>query len=446
MIGWTAQQVAEAAGARLVQAPPNPVHPGHTGPSHAVIATDAVTPGALFVGLPGANVDGGTFAAKALVQGAWGVLVRTEHAVGAAGAIPGAVIAADDPLIALQTLATAWRRELGRGGATVIGVTGSTGKTTTKELLAAMGRTVVPTHATAKNFNTEIGLPLTVLGAPAGTRLLVLEMAMRGAGQIAELARIAEPEVGIVVNVGPAHLEQLGSIEAIAAEKGSLLDHLPAGGTAIVPADEPLLSGHRREGVQWVTFGPGGDHPVEALPESLGLADRPAHVQLDAAAALAAIRAAGVEPKGPLDALPGAGRGGELVGVGGSTILDDCYNANPMSMRAALLDLSRRQAPRRVAVLGDMLELGPQEAARHAELGVQAGEAGVALLATVGPRAAAAASGFPGDVLRFDTATAAAQALPSLIEPGDAVLVKGSRGVGLEVVVDALVVSQRETF
>ena len=446
MIGWTPQQVAEAAGARLVQAPPNPEHPGHTGPSHAVIATDAVTPGALFVGLPGTNVDGGKFAAKALMQGAWGVLVRTEHAVAATGAIPGAVIAADDPLLALQALATAWRRELGRGGATVIGITGSTGKTTTKELLAAMGRSVAPTHATAKNFNTEIGMPLTILGAPGGTRLLVLEMAMRGAGQIAELARIAEPEIGIVVNVGPAHLEQLGSIEAIAAEKGSLLDHLPEGGTAIAPANEPLLAGHRREGVRWVTFGPGGESTVEALPTALGLDARPAHVQLDAAAALAAIRAAGLEPTGPLDALPGAGRGDALRGVAGSTIVDDCYNANPMSMHAALTDLSRRDAPRKVAVLGDMLELGTEEAARHAALGAQAEAAGVGLLATVGPRAAAAAEGFSGAVLQFDTAAAAAQALPSIIEPGDAVLVKGSRGVGLEVVVDALVVSQRESF
>ena len=436
MIEWTAQQVAEAAGATIAR----PGLADERGPTHAVIGTSEVTPGALFIGLPGTRVDGGTFAPVALAAGAWGVLVGREHAAAATDGDPGVVLVADDPLLALQRLATAWRRELGAQGATVIGVTGSTGKTTTKELVAAMGRTVAPTHATVANFNTEIGLPLTVLAAPSGTRLLVLEMAMRGAGQIAELARIAEPEIGIVVNVGPAHLELLGTIEAIAAEKASLLEHLPPGGTGIAPADEPLLQPYLgREGVRWVTFGPGGESTVEALPASLGIADLPAHVQLDAAAALAAVRAAGLEPVGPLEALPGAGRGGEHVGVAGSTIIDDCYNANPMSMRAALTDLGRRApAGRRVAVLGDMLELGPEESALHAELGTLAAHAQVGLLATVGPRAAVAASTFDGPIVHYATAQEAAQALPSQIGEGDAVLVKGSRGVGLEVVVEAL--------
>ncbi len=442
MRAWSAEQIAEAAGATIAR-------PGleleHHGPTHAVIGSAEVTPGALFVGLPGARVDGGTYAPQALAAGAWGVLVGPGWAEAALEAEPGVVLVADDPLLALQRLATAWRRALGAAGATVIGVTGSTGKTTTKELVAAMGRTVVPTHANLANFNTEIGLPLTILAAPAETKLLVLEMGMRGAGQIAELARIGEPEIGIVVNVGPVHLELLGSIEAIAAEKGSLLDHLPLGGTGIAPADEPLLANHvGRHGVRWVTFGPGGDSTVEGLPASLGLARKPAHVQLDAAAALAAVRAAGLEPVGPLEELPGAGRGAEHAGVGGSTIIDDCYNANPMSMRAALTELSNRApAGRRVAVLGDMLELGPGEAELHAELGALASGAGVSLLATVGPRAAHAATRFDGAVLHFATAPEAAQALPSQIGGGDAVLVKGSRGVGLEVVVEALQ-NQRE--
>lgn len=436
MIKWTAQQLAEAAGARIAR----PGLSDERGPTHAVIGTHEVTPGALFVGLPGTRVDGGSFAPVALAAGAWGVLVGSDHAHAAAEAEPGVVLVADDPLLALQRLARAWRRELGAEGATVIGVTGSTGKTTTKELVAAMGRTVVPTHATVANFNTEIGLPLTVLAAPSGTRLLVLEMAMRGAGQIAELARIAEPEIGIVVNVGPAHLELLGSIEAIAAEKASLLEHLPAGGTGIAPADEPLLAPFiGRDGVTWVTFGPGGESTVEGLPASLGIADLPAHVLLDAAAALAAVRAAGLEPIGPLEALPAAGRGGEHAGVAGSTIIDDCYNANPMSMRAALTDLGRRTpAGRRVAVVGDMLELGPDETTHHVNVGTLAEGAGVEFLATVGPRAAHAAATFGGPIVHFDTADEAAQALPSEIGQGDVVLVKGSRGVGLEVVVEAL--------
>jgi UDP-N-acetylmuramoyl-tripeptide--D-alanyl-D-alanine ligase len=437
MIAWSAEQIAEAAGATLL------VHdhgaPRAGGPTHAVIGSADATPGALFAGLPGANVDGGRFSGDALARGAWGALARPEYlqALVDAGTAPSgaALLAADDPLAALQRLATAWRRAL---GATVIGVTGSTGKTTTKELVAAMGRSVAPTHATAANFNTEIGLPLTIIGAPAGTRLLVLEMGMRGAGQIAELCAIAEPDIGIVVNVGPAHLELMGSIEAIAREKGSLLDHLPQGGTAIAPSGEPLLAAHRREGVQWVTFGHGGDLAPADLPETLGLAGQAEHVQLDAAAALAAVRAAGFEPVGPLEALPGAGRGATHAGVAGSTVIDDCYNANPMSMRAALNELSRRDAARRVAVLGDMLELGEGEQTLHAELGDRAREAGVGLLITVGERAAHAAERFDGASRGFASAAEAAEALPSLIAEGDAVLVKGSRGVGLEVVVDAL--------
>lgn len=437
MIDWSPEQVAAAAGAELL-APGGHALPAG-GPTHAVIGSADATPGALFAGLVGSRVDGGQYAGDALARGAWGALARPEHleALIAAGEVPaGAVLlAAEDPLAALQQLATAWRRAL---GATVVGVTGSTGKTTTKELVAAMGRTVVPTHATAANFNTEIGLPLTILGAPAGTKLLVLEMGMRGKGQIAELCEIAEPEIGIVVNVGPAHLELMGSIEAIAAEKGSLLDHLPAGGTAIAPAGELLLGPHRREGVRWVTFGEGGEVAPADLPAALGLADRPAHVRLDALAALAAVRAAGLEPVGPVADLPGAGRGAVHVGVAGSTVIDDCYNANPMSMRAALAELSRRDATRRIAVLGDMLELGAEERALHEAVGDQAREAGVALLVTVGERAAHAVDRFGGRSASFATASEAAEALPSLVQPGDAVLVKGSRGVGLEVVVDAL--------
>ena len=158
--------------------------------------------------------------------------------------MPGVLIAAEDPLAALQRLATAWRREL---GAKVIGVTGSTGKTSTKDLLLALLSPHRRTVASRTNFNTEIGLPLEVLAAPAGTEVLVLEMAMRGAGQIAELAAIAEPDVGVIVSVGPVHLELLGTVEAIAAAKAELIAALAPGGTAVVPASEPLLEPHLRE-------------------------------------------------------------------------------------------------------------------------------------------------------------------------------------------------------
>ena len=231
MIDWSAEQVAGAAGARLIAVPA-----AGAGPESVVIDSRAVGPGALFVGLPGEGDHGGRFAEEALAAGAWGVLTDREHAEAAARARAepgGAVLAADDPLRALQQLATAWRREL---GAHVIGITGSTGKTSTKDILLAVLAPTKRTVASRANYNTEIGLPLEILAAPAHTEVLVLEMGMRGAGQIEELATIAEPDVGVIVSVGPVHLELLGSLEAIAAAKAELIAGLPPGGTAIVPA------------------------------------------------------------------------------------------------------------------------------------------------------------------------------------------------------------------
>jgi UDP-N-acetylmuramoyl-tripeptide--D-alanyl-D-alanine ligase len=428
MRGWSAEQVAEAAGARLVE-------PGTrtSGPTRAVIDSRHAGPGDLFVGLPGERVDGGRFAEDVLGAGAWGVLVG-EGWAGVDTEDGGVILVATDPLAALQRLATAWRREL---GAQVIGVTGSTGKTSTKDLLAAMVDQQRRTIATPLNLNTEIGLPLTVLSAPAGTEVLVLEMAMRGAGQIADLAAIAEPDVGVVVNVGPVHLELLGSIEAIAATKAELLAGLKIGGTAIVPAGEPLLERHRtRDDVSWVTFGPGGD--VDTLPEGLELPFTSAHMHANALAALAAARAIGVEPTGRLEVALSELRGQRVEVPGGVTVVNDCYNANPMSMRAALDDLAASASGRRVAVLGDMLELGPDERRFHEEIGAHASAAGVDLLVTVGPRAAAMGPAFGGEVRAVDTAREALALLPDLLEDGDTVLVKASRGVGLEVVAQGL--------
>ncbi len=436
MRGWDAERIAAAAGARLVV-------PGtsSSGPTRAVIDSRHVGPGDLFVGLPGERVDGGRFAADVLGAGAWGVLVGDGWA-GAEDptASGGAVLVAADPLAALQRLATAWRREL---GAQVIGVTGSTGKTSTKDLLAAMIDQQRRVVATPLNLNTEIGLPLTVLSAPAGTEVLVLEMAMRGAGQIAELVAIAEPDVGVVVNVGPVHLELLGTIEAIAATKAELIEGLQPGGTAIVPADEPLLSTHLEmlpEGVATVTFGPGGD--VDELPEGLELrvsGDRlSAHMRSNALAALAAARAVGVEPTGRLEVALSALRGQRRELPGGLVVIDDCYNANPMSMRAALDDLAASTSGRRVAVLGDMLELGPDEIRFHEEIGAHARGAGLDLLVTVGPLAAAIGPAFGGQTVAVERADEVVSALRPLLASGDTVLVKASRGVGLEVVAQGL--------
>jgi UDP-N-acetylmuramoyl-tripeptide--D-alanyl-D-alanine ligase len=430
---WSAEQVAQAAGGRLVApAPTNAIPPG---PARAVIDSRAAGPGDLFVGLVGEHVDGGRFAAQALAGGAWGVLVAPEHADAARCATPGALIATDDPLAALQRLATAWRRAL---GCPVVGITGSVGKTSTKDILAAMLAQRLRTVANRENLNTEIGLPMTVLEAPAGTEALVLEMGMRGPGQIAELTAIAEPDVGLITAVAPVHLELMGSIEAIAAAKAELVAGLRRGGTAIVPAGEPLLEAHRRDDVATVTFGPGGD--VDALPDGLELPFDSAHMRRNALAALAAARALGVEPTGALDVALSSLRGQRIELAGDIVVVNDCYNANPMSMRAALDDLAAsevRPPARRVAVLGDMLELGPEEARFHAEIGAHARAAGVDVLVAVGPRAAHLADGY-GEVIAVPDAQAAAATVPLLLKPGDTVLLKGSRGVGLEVVARAL--------
>src|SRR3954453_17189096 len=230
---WSPERVAQAAGARLVAPAPHAA-----GPARVVIDSREVGTGDLFIGLTGGNLDGGRFAPQALAAGAWGVLVGPGHADAARCARPGALIAAEEPLVALGRLATAWRRRL---GAQVIGVTGSTGKTSTKEILAGVLAPPRRVLATSQNLKTEIGLPLTVLGAPPGTEVLVLEMAMRGAGQIAELAAIAEPDVGVIVNIGPVPLELLGSVEAIAATKAELIAALEPGGTAVIPAGGTLL-------------------------------------------------------------------------------------------------------------------------------------------------------------------------------------------------------------
>jgi UDP-N-acetylmuramoyl-tripeptide--D-alanyl-D-alanine ligase len=432
MRDWDAERIAAAAGARVVAAGRATDPPG---PARAVIDSRHAGPGDLFVGLPGERTDGGAFATEVLAAGAWGVLVGDEHTED----LPddgGAILAAPDPLGALQHLATAWRRAL---GAQVIGITGSTGKTSTKDLTAAMVDQQRRVVATPLNLNTEIGLPLTVLSAPAGTDVLVLEMAMRGAGQIAELARIAEPDVGVIVNVGPVHLELLGTIEAIAATKSELIEHLPPGGTAVVPADEPLLQTHLAqlaEGVTTVTFGPKGD--VSELPEGLEVPFTSAHMRSNALAALAAARAVGVEPTGRLEVALSELRGERREVPGGVVVIDDCYNANPMSMRAALDDLAASASGRRIAVLGDMLELGPDEVRFHEEIGAHARGAGLDLLVTVGPLARAMGPAFGGETLAVERAADVVGVLRDRLAEGDTVLVKASRGVGLEVVAKGL--------
>jgi UDP-N-acetylmuramoyl-tripeptide--D-alanyl-D-alanine ligase len=440
---WTPDRIARESGARLIAPPPS-----DGGPERVTIDSRDAGPGALFVGLPGANVDGGAFAAQALAARAWGILVRPEHADQARCASPGVLLAAEDPLAALQRLAAAWRAEL---GAEVVGITGSTGKTTTKDILLALLAPARRTVASRANFNTEIGLPLEILAAPAGTEVLVLEHAMRGAGQIAELAAISRPDVAVIVNIGPVHLELLGSLEAIAATKSELIAALPAGGTAAIPAGEPLLEPHLREDIEVIRFGANGDVRLQrAESERVVIAAGGERVELefpftqdhlreDLLAAVAAALAVGVTPSGRVEVALSPARGQRMELPGDVILIDDCYNANPMSMRAALDELARTAGgARTVAVLGDMLELGPDEREYHLQIGERADTVGVDVLVTVGPLAAAIGERFDGEAYAVADAGEAAALVPELLAPGDIVLVKGSRGVGLELVTEAL--------
>jgi len=447
---WSAQELARAAGARLIagQAAPG-------GPLGVSIDSRTLAPGELFVGLVGEREDGGSHAIQALRDGAWGVLVGPEPARAAAGAHPQAIVLEhDDPLAGMQLLARAWGAELRAAGAKIVAITGSTGKTSTKDILAALLATGLRVSCTPANLKTEIGLPLVLLAAPAGVEVIVLEMAMRGAGQISELTAIAQPDVGVIVNVGPAHLELLGSIEAIAAAKAELIDGLAAGATAVIPAGEQLLAPHLRGDLEVISFGEGGevsllehgrDGEVLLLVRGRRIRLRPsfhqAHNLSNLLAAVAAASAIGYVYEGPLEVRFSASRGQRLALAGGVTLIDDCYNANPMSMRAAIDDLSETASAgsRAVAVLGDMLELGADAPRLHREIGEHARDRGVELLITVGPLAAAMVPSFAGAAHAVPDAAAAATLLAGLLKQGDTVLVKGSRGVGLERVSEALV-------
>jgi UDP-N-acetylmuramoyl-tripeptide--D-alanyl-D-alanine ligase len=441
------QEIVAGLGAEvLAEGPPEP-------PRRATIASGETGPDDLFFGLRGERRDGAEFAPAALAAGAWGVVVGP-------GARPsfsshedqklgrgGWVLAVEDPLAAMQALARESRRSL---GARVVGITGSVGKTSVKDIARALlpGRV----HANRENLNTEIGLPLTILEAPDDAEVLVLEMAMRGRGQIAELTAIAEPEVAVITNVGPVHVELLGSVEAIAAAKAEILADLPPGGTAVAPVEAGELEPHLK-GPSLLRFGPGGDIEAREVWRSEGVTEAlvatplgaerfhfpflEAHNLTNALAAIAAGVALGAPPAEMADRAASIGfsrfRGERIELRDGIVLVNDCYNANPVSMRAALDHLVSLEAPRTVAVLGEMGELGPGSTGYHGEVGEHARAAGVDLLIGVG----APARDYGPDELVADPAEAA-ELLAARLEAGDAVLVKGSRSAGLEQVAEAL--------
>ncbi len=448
----TAEQIAAAIGAEIVsRGVPAP-------PQRAVIDSSEATEGDLFFGLRGERVDGSEFAPAALAAGAWGAVVgpsatRSSFSPDSEDnldrASPGGwVFAVDDPLAALQALARAWRREL---GVPVVGITGSVGKTSVKDI----ARVLLPggVHANRENLNTEIGLPLTVLEAPADTDLLVLEMAMRGSGQIAELAAIAEPRVAVITNVGPVHVELLGSVEAIAAAKAEILAALPADGVAVVPVAAGELEPHLGAAPALLRFGPGGDVDATEVTVEDGVTEAlvvtpsgrerfhfpfaERHNLTNALAAIGAGVALGAPLAGMADRAASIGfsrfRGERLELGEGIVLVNDCYNANPVSMRAALDHLASLEGERQIAVLGEMAELGPGAPAFHREVGDHARAQGVDVLIGVGEPARE----YDPDELVADP-DEAAELLAAQLEPGDAILVKGSRSAGLEGVAAAL--------
>jgi UDP-N-acetylmuramoyl-tripeptide--D-alanyl-D-alanine ligase len=442
------EEIAVALSAEvLAEGPPQP-------PRRATIASGDTGPGDLFFGLKGANRNGGDFAPAAIEAGAWGVVVDEEARQ---SLLPHSdqklcrdawLFAVDDPLAAMQALARTWRLSL---GARVLGITGSVGKTSVKDI----SRALLPgqVHANRENLNTEIGLPLTILEAPDDTETLVLEMAMRGRGQIAELVAIAEPEVAVITNVGPVHVELLGSVAAIAAAKAEILDDLPPGGTAVAPVEAGELEPHLEPIARQLRFGPGGD--IEAVEAKVddgvteALVRTPAGEQIfhfpftekhnltNALAAIAAGVALGADLPGMADRAASIGfsrfRGERLELPGGIVLVNDCYNANPVSMRAALDHLVSLGATRTIAVLGEMGELGPGAPGYHREAGEHARAHGIDLVIGVG----LPARDYDPDELVADPGEAA-ELLAARLEPGDAVLVKGSRSAGLEAVAEQL--------
>lgn len=378
-----------------------------------------VEPGDLFVAVG----RGGEFLAEARARGAAATLVP------------------DDAFAALGAVARLVRD---RSGARVVGITGSNGKTSTKDILAALCRPLARTVAAEASFNTEVGVPLTLCRVEPDTELVVLELAMRGFGQIEWLCSFARPEIGVVTNVGPAHLELVGSLEGVARAKGELVEALPAGGTAVVPHDFPVA----REDVVVRRFGgpeaaverfePGRvSYRLDEITLDLDVSFTARHQATNLLAALLAFQALGF----PLEAArEGAAaiafsrwRGEELPLPGGGLLINDAYNANPASMRAALQHLVDRAGGRRaVAVLGEMAELGPDAPAYHAEVGRVAAELGVDAVYAYGELArhygGACASELEELVAR----------LRRELRPGDVVLVKASRAAGLERVAEAL--------
>ncbi|HEX3258041.1 MAG TPA: UDP-N-acetylmuramoyl-tripeptide--D-alanyl-D-alanine ligase [Pseudonocardia sp.] len=448
--------VAKIVGGRLVAA-----DPGIQVRGPVEYDSRKAAPGGLFLALPGARVDGHDYVPAALAAGCVAALVTRP--------VAGPHIVVADGVAALSALASAVARRL---TATVVGITGSSGKTSTKDLVAHLLPLAGPTVAAAGSMNNELGLPYTVLRANEQTRFLVLELGARGVGHIRWLAEIAPPRIGAVLNVGSAHLGEFGSREAIAAAKAELVEALPdaaRGGVAVLNADDPLVRAMAaRTTARVVSFGAAGGADVgaaeirlddggrpsftlrtgtEAVPVALQLVG--AHHIPNALAAAAIALEAGLAPAAIAGALGTARavspwRMALTERADGVLVVNDAYNANPESMRAGLRALVGLAAARRgrggrsFAVLGEMAELGPDGPAEHESLGRFAAELDLARLVVVGEAAAPirrGAVGHPswtGTVQEVPDAAAALDLLRAELRAGDVVLVKASRAASLE--------------
>ncbi len=454
---FTLEAIARATGASV------------TGAKDAVftsVETDTRTigRGALFVALRGERFNGEDFLQKAQEAGAAGVLVSDGCAQEKLDGLTACVLRVPDPLKAYQDIARAHRA---RFSVPVVAITGSNGKTTTKDLTASVLGASFPVLRTEANFNNEIGLPKTLLGLRDEHRAAVVEIGMRGLGQIEALAPMAAPTVGVVTNVGETHIELLGSIENIARAKSEMVEALGAGGTAILNADDLRVLAMREKakaGVAVLTFGEseaadvrGTDVEQDGM-ESRFVATFPdgkkqsyrlplpgRHNISNALAALAVGYALGLSPEAMAPGLAAPAMSGARFACekrGDYTIINDAYNASPLSMSAAIRTMKEIAKGRRVAVLGDMLELGDVAKTAHRRVGEELAASGAAALVTRGPLGAEIAAGAEAagmtEVYRAASHEEAAATLKKILRPGDTVLFKGSHGMQMDKIIDLL--------
>jgi UDP-N-acetylmuramoyl-tripeptide--D-alanyl-D-alanine ligase len=456
---FTARELSAATGGRWT---------GEAPASIEGVSTDtrAIPAGSAFVALRGERFDGHDFLAEAARSGASCAVVARGRAASGPPGLP--LLEVDDTLAALGAVARLHRL---RFSIPVVGVTGSNGKTTTREMIAAILATRGPVLSTEGNLNNEVGVPLTLLRLLPTHTAAVIEMGMSHRGEIGRLTAIAEPRVGVVTNAFPAHLEGLGSVDGVADAKGELYRGLPADGVVVANADDPrMLHRARKSGRRVLTFSGGSDRDADVVlldvlsqdPEGmrflLGIGTKEVEVRLplvgehnavNAAAAAAAALSLGCSDREIVRGLAGVRPVGRRLRVerlpSGVLLVDDCYNANPASMKAALRTLRQLAgAGRALAALGDMLELGPAEDDLHRELGRDAAAAGLAALATFGPRAglareAAIEAGMArSDTFHTEDPLLLVAFVRERLRPGDVLLVKGSRGMKLERLVEAL--------